>query len=176
MNDLPSPSDQPEAPPPSEPVEKPASSHGSEVQLRNIPESLPILPVRNAVFFPGSISPLTIGRTENLQLLEENLQNSKFLGLVLQRDATIETPAPDHLHKVGVLGKVIKLLRPQEGSAVILAQAERRLRLIEFSQTEPYLKAKFELLEDRLPDSDDEIWLATVRNLRDSSIKLIGLL
>ncbi len=176
MNDLRSPSDQPEAPPPSEPVEKPASSHGSEVQLRNIPESLPILPVRNAVFFPGSISPLTIGRTENLQLLEENLQNSKFLGLVLQRDATIETPAPDDLHKVGVLGKVIKLLRPQEGSAVILAQAERRLRLIEFSQTEPYLKAKFELLEDRLPDSDDEIWLATVRNLRDSSIKLIGLL
>ncbi len=175
MNDLPQQSDQPEAPPPSGPAGKPGSEQAS-VAARDIPEWLPILPVRNALFFPGSISPLTVGRPESLQLLEENLQNSKYLGLVLQRDAEIETPAPDDLYDVGVLVKVLKLLRPEENPAIVLTQVERRLRLTEFSQTKSYLKAKVELLEDRLPDADDEIWLATVRNLRDSSTRLIDLL
>src|SRR5579862_8812753 len=87
-----------------------AVSRNDESQT-TIPEVLPLLPIRNLVVFPGTVVPLTIGRASSRRMLEESLPQSKVIGLFAQRRPEQDNPGPDDLHRVGVAGLVLKLLR-----------------------------------------------------------------
>src|SRR5215813_5174838 len=140
-----------------------------------IPSVLPILPVRNMVIFPGTVIPLTVGRASSRKLLEESLPQSKIIGLFTQRNAEVDEAGPADLYAVGVAGQVLKLLRQSEDSVVIVVQALRRIGLRKFVLTHPFLKAEVETLTSVAPAGDDKTWEATVRNLRDTAVKLIEL-
>ncbi len=151
----------------------PGASGDMDRPQADMPESIPVLPLRNTIVFPGTMSPITIGRAESLQMLEESLPQSKLLGLVLQKNAEQEKPGPNDLHKVGVLAKVLKMIRQDENDAIILVQAQKRVRFLGFTQTDPYLRARVEVVEDKAPEETDELWEAAVRNLRDAAVQLI---
>ena len=144
-----------------------------------LPDLLPILPLRAHVLFPGTMAPLNIERAASRRLLDNHLPQSRMIGLVAQRNQDVDEPAPDQLYEIGVLGNVLRMMQNSEDSMLILVQVMQRIRLTDF---EPIadgergpLKARFELLDSDQPAEDDETWIATVKNLRESAHELVDL-
>ncbi len=141
----------------------------------SIPGNLPILVVRNLVVFPGTVVPLSIRRRASLKLLEESLPQSKVIGLVTQRDASIEEPSPEDLYNVGTAALVLKLIRQPDETVLLVIQALQRIVVRKTVQIFPYIRADVDVLEQKLPDKDDKEFQAMFRNLRDSALKLAEL-
>jgi ATP-dependent Lon protease len=138
-----------------------------------IPDTLPILPMRNTVVFPGTVIPLTVGRASSRKLLEESLPHTKVIGLVTQRDPQIDNPGPEDLYRIGVAGLVLKMLRQGEDKVLIVVQALRRIGLGKFVATHPFLRAEVEPLTSQPAPKDDKRWEATVRSVRNTASRLI---
>lgn len=138
----------------------------------DMPDIIPVMPLRGVVLFPGTVAPLTVERAPSRQLLEELLPTGRLLGLATQRDGDIDEPKPKDLFPVGVLGNVLRMMRQGPDQILVLIQVVERIRLTKFESQEPYLKARFEILENRFP-RDNDVWKATLRNLRESAEKFI---
>ena len=159
----------------SQPVRLTTSGSGeTEEKMPAIPSVLSILPVRSFVIFPGTVLPLTIGRTASIKLLDETLPQSKIIGLLTQRDENKEEPEPKDLYSVGTAAIVLKLLRQADNQSVAVVQGLRRFSLRKIVSTHPYLRAEVDLLETIRPAPSKE-WEATFRNLRDTAAKLFEL-
>ena len=139
---------------------------------RDIPEVIPVMPLRGVVLFPGTVAPLTVERDASRQLLDELLPTGRLLGLVTQKDADRDEPGPRDVYSVGVLGNVLRMMRQDNDQTLVLIQVVERIRLKSFESTKPYLKARFEILENRFPEEGD-VWEATLRNLRESAEQFI---
>jgi ATP-dependent Lon protease len=137
--------------------------------------TLPILPIRGLVLFPGMIVPLTIGRPSALKLVDSELPENKNLGLVTQRDEQLDHPEPSDLFRVGVSAQVVKLIRQPDGVVVLIVQVLRRIALESFVQTEPYLRAIVQSVNTVVPEGDDTELRASFNNLRRSALKLLEL-
>ncbi|NNE93556.1 MAG: endopeptidase La [Verrucomicrobiales bacterium] len=140
---------------------------------RDMPEIIPVMPLRGVVLFPGTVAPLTVERSPSQKLLEELLPTGRLLGLVTQKDAEEETPGPDGVYNVGVLGNVLRMMRQDDDTVLVLIQIVERIRFTDFLHITPYLRAKFEILENVLPVHSDEIWEASLRNFKESATQLI---
>jgi len=139
----------------------------------DLPDTLPILPIRETVVFPGTVVPLTVQREASLKLIDESLPNSKIIGVVAQRDAEKDEPTPEDLHQIGVVLVVLKLLRQPNDTVLIIGQAQRRFAIGRFVQTEPFFKAEVRALESVEPAESKE-WQAEVKNLRESALKILA--
>ncbi|MGC8743951.1 MAG: endopeptidase La [Verrucomicrobiia bacterium] len=159
----------------SEQIKKSAISLPLQEKSPKIPDVLPILPVRNTVLFPGTITPLTVGRPSSKKLLEESLGLSKFIGIFTQKNPQIENPAPSDLYSVGVAAIVLKLFRQTEEQIMIVVQALERVAIKKVLLTHPFIKAEIEILKPVPYNKDDKEFEATVNSLRSSSIKLVEL-
>jgi ATP-dependent Lon protease len=137
--------------------------------------TLPILPIRGIVLFPGMIVPLTIGRPSALKLVDSELPENKNLGLVTQRDELLDHPEPADLFLVGVSAQVVKLIRQPDGVVVLIVQVLKRIEIVSFVQTEPYLRAIVQSVDTVLPEGDDTELQASFNNLRRSALKLLEL-
>lgn len=113
-----------------------------------IPEELPILPLRDIVVFPFMIIPLVVARPSSIELIDEALKGNRIIGLFAQRDPSIEKPAKTDLREIGSAGLVLKMLKMSEGNLRILVQGLARCKLQNYTQEEPYFKAKVERLND----------------------------
>jgi ATP-dependent Lon protease len=151
------------------------AENDNEEEQNDIPGILPVLPIRGLVVFPGTVMPLTVRRPSSIKLLEESLPQSKIIALVTQRRAEQDVPGPEDLFKVGVAALVLKLLRQPDQSVLIVVQALRRIGLRNFVATTPYLRAEIDSLKSIAPPADDRQWVATVKNLKDTALKLIDL-
>ena len=140
-----------------------------------IPERLAILPMRNLVLFPGSVAPVNIGRTGSITLIEENLPKSKIVGLIAQRKADQNDPTPADLFRIGTAAVVLKLIRQNENSVVLLVHGLRRFAVRQFVQEKPYAIADIELLSPAPLASEDHEWQAAVKNLRETAAQLLEL-
>jgi ATP-dependent Lon protease len=115
----------------------------------NFPEIIPILPVRNTVLFPFSMFPLTVGRESSIKLIEEVSSNpNRVLGVITQRDPSVDGPQEVDLFTIGTLGIAAKQIRVKENNVIAVIQGLKRFRIKEFVQRQPYLKARIEILED----------------------------
>jgi ATP-dependent Lon protease len=140
-----------------------------------IPDTLPILPTRGTVIFPGTVVPLTVRRPSSLKLLEESLPHNKVIGLVAQHNADKEQPEPADLHQVGVAALVLKLVRQANDTVLVVVQALQRIRIRKVILTHPFIRAEIQLLESQRPDAGNKKFQAAVNNLRESATRLIGL-
>ncbi len=139
----------------------------------DLPEVIPVMPLRGVVLFPGTVAPLTVERKPSLQLLEELLPKGRLLGLVTQKDAELDVPGPDDLYSIGVLGNVLRMMRQNDEQTLVLIQIVERVRFTKYVAKTPYLKANFEILENKFPKVDDR-WEASLRNLRESAEQFIN--
>jgi ATP-dependent Lon protease len=140
-----------------------------------IPDVLPILPIRDMVVFPGTVVPLTIRREASLKLLDASLPESKIIGLVTQRDAVKDDPAPGDLFNIGTAGNVIKLLRQPDETILIIVQVLQRIEITRFILTHPFLKAEIRVLESSAPPAESKQWEAEIKNLRENAMRIIEL-
>ena len=153
----------------------PLLSQEDEEQINNekVPTSLPILPLRNTVLFPGVVIPITVGRDKSIQLIRESYKGDKIIGVLAQRNDKIEDPGPDDLHSVGTIARIIKQLRMPDGSTTVIIQGKKRFKVTEFLQTEPYLRAGVQDFTEIKPAPNDPQFTALVSSLKDLSSQII---
>src|SRR6202521_3474079 len=123
----------------------------------NLPEVLPILPVRDTVLFPGAVLPLTVGRDSSLALVNSLEGDEKLLGVVAQLDPRVEDPSSADLHKVGTLAKVHKTVKMPNGNVVIFLEGLQRVLITELITLRPYLRARVEAQPDITGPVDAEL-------------------
>jgi ATP-dependent Lon protease len=119
-----------------------------ETKIYNIPEILPVLPIKGGVIFPNLISPLVITTTRSAKLVDETLAGDKLVLCVTQKNPDIEEAQPEDLYSVGTVVLISKMLRFPDGTMRLLVQGLKRAKVINFTQEEPYLKAKAETVEE----------------------------
>ncbi|HKI88705.1 MAG TPA: LON peptidase substrate-binding domain-containing protein, partial [Draconibacterium sp.] len=151
----------------------PIIADGDDSELKNteVPDVLPVLPLRNTVLFPGVVLPITVGREKSLRLIKDVYQGSKLLGTIAQKDYTIDKPKSGDLFSVGTVAEILKILEMPDGSTSVIIQGKRRYQIQEFISEDPYFKAKVEPLND-LPPKNDTEFSAIVGSLKDLSIKI----
>lgn len=138
-----------------------------------LPESLPILPLRNTVLFPGVVIPITVGRDKSIQLIRDAYKGDKTIGVVSQRNDSIEDPDPTDLHQVGTIAHIIKQLRMPDGSTTVIIQGKKRFKIREFLQTDPYMRAGVETFSEIKPAKVDKEFSALVGSLKDLAVQII---
>jgi ATP-dependent Lon protease len=151
----------------------PIIADGDDADLKNveIPDVLPILPLRNTVLFPGVVLPINVGRKKSLKLIKDVYRGSRLLGTVAQKDYTIDDPETKDLFSVGTMAEILKILEMPDGSTSVIIQGKRRYAIHEFVAEEPYYKASVQPLIDISPQNDSE-FNAIVGSLKDLSIKI----
>lgn len=140
-----------------------------------IPDSLPILPLRNTVLFPGVILPITIGRNKSLKLINEVYKNDKTIGTLAQKDSKTDDPKIDDLCTVGTMAQIVRILEMPDGTTSIIIQGQRRFKVNEFVSEEPYFRARVEALDEIKPTKKDKEYEAIIGSLKDLSLRIINL-
>ena len=141
----------------------------------NIPESLPLLPLRNTVLFPGVVIPISVGRNKSIKLIKEIYKKNKILGTVAQKDANTDEPKFEELYKVGTVAQIIRILEMPDGSTSVIIQGKKRFQIEKLIKSEPYYVAGVQALEDSRPKKKDPEFEAIVGSLKDLSLKIIKL-
>ncbi len=144
-------------------------------ELNNLPDLLPILPLRNTVMFPWIIFPISVGRQSSLKLIKEAYANKTLIGAVAQRNPEDEHANIDNLYTVGTLTEVVKVLEMPDGTTSAILQGKRRFKMTSMVETEPFLKAQYQILNDVKPIEKDSEYKALVGSLKDLSLKIIKL-
>ena len=151
----------------------PIIADGEDNDLKNteIPDVLPVLPLRNTVLFPGVVLPITVGRKKSLKLIRDVYEGSRLLGTLAQKDYTIDDPKREELFSLGTVAEVLKILEMPDGSTSVIIQGKRRFSVNEFVADDPYYKASINPLNDLTSHNDSE-FNAIVGSLKDLSIKI----
>ncbi|MHB9111280.1 MAG: endopeptidase La [Thermoleophilia bacterium] len=138
-----------------------------------IPDVLPILPLRETVVFPETVTPLAVGQERSVKLIDDVLHKDKMIGLATIRNAEVETAGPDDIFEIGTAAIIHKMLKVPDGSLRILVQGIKRIRIVKYRKSDPYLIAKVEPLEDKVEMTKEVEALS--RNLQNVFTKIIGL-
>jgi len=123
----------------------------------DIPQVLPILPLRNSVFFPGGVLPLAVGRQKTIALIKDAVRDDQVIGVVTQRRAEEEDPGAADLYSMGTVARIVKLLKMGEDNYSLVVQGLARFRVLDLVQEAPYLKARIEAVEDKTSAENVEV-------------------
>ncbi len=143
------------------------------VSAFEVPDILPILPLRNTVLFPGVIIPISIGREKSLRLIKEIQKSKGVFGAVAQKDIKVDEPQADDLYSIGTVAKVIKVLEMPDNSTSVIIQGKKRFEIEEIISDEPYHMAKVNALEDEKDDKRKDEFEAVVSSIKDLSLRVI---
>lgn len=139
------------------------------------PDEMPILPLRNTVLFPGVVIPITVGRDKSIELIKDANKGSKMIGVVSQKDDKNDDPSIQDLNSIGTVASILKVLKMPEGNTTVIIQGKKKFELGEATQTEPYLKAKINKVDETFPAKNDKQFEALVSSIRDSAMQIITL-
>ncbi|MEC7618995.1 MAG: endopeptidase La [Bacteroidota bacterium] len=143
------------------------------MNLEEVPDKLPILPLRNNVLFPGVVIPITLGRDKSIKLIQDAYKGNKIIGVVSQIDSSVEEPQYADLFKIGTVAQIIRMLKMPDGSSTIIIQGKKRLKLVEELSAEPYLVAKIEEFEEKRLKKMSKESLALFDSLKDLALNII---
>lgn len=152
-----------------------ADFEGNEEQLFDIKvgDTLPVLPLRNMVLFPGVFMPISVGRKSSLKLVRAADKKNAYIAVVCQKSADIDEPALEDLHTIGTVGKVVRVLEMPDQTTTVIIQGMKRLELKSITETSPYLKGEVNIIEEELPSKDDKEFQALVETCKDLTIRYI---
>ncbi|MRR19359.1 endopeptidase La [bacterium] len=155
----------------------PILSDGDDQELEEveIPGSVPLLPLRNTVLFPGVVIPIAVGRSKSVQLVREAYRGDKLVAAVAQLDAEVEDPQVRDLNVVGTLGQVVKLLEMPDGTTTAIIQGRRRISVTSVLQTVPYMTAQVKAIPEARGGEDEKDFEVIIGSLKDLSVKIVKL-
>ena len=143
------------------------------IDQSQLPESLPILALRNAVLFPGTVFPITIGREKSMRLIEEAERTNSFIGTVPQNDLSVEEPIRDDLYNYGTVAKIVKTLEMPDGTVTAILQGFKRFELVSIYEYDPYIVGKVQYLDDFVPENDTKIRMIS-ESLKEKAMSIIS--
>ena len=152
----------------------PTADEEKEMSLSDVPDTLPILTLRNTVLFPGVVLPITVGRDTSLKLVKDSFGDDKLIGVVAQKSSETENPSPADLYEFGTVASILKLIKMPDGSKSIVIQGKRRFKISRFVQEEPYFTAKVEPVVEDLGAADIEVQ-ARMRSIKELAIQIVNL-
>jgi len=141
----------------------------------NVPDELPILPLRDTVLFPNSFMPLAVARESSVRLIDEAISGGKLIGVFTQRDATVEEPQQGDLYSLGTASHIHKMFKLPDGSLRLIVQGLARLQLDEVMSSKPYLRARVSLAPETGADAEHLEIDALLRNIRANFQQVVSL-
>ncbi len=150
-----------------------ADGEDGDLEDIEIPETVPLLSLRNTVLFPGVVLPISIGRPKSIQLIKDAYRSDRIVGTVAQKDPDTENPTYSDLHSVGTVGQIVKLLEMPDGSTTAIIQGRRRVALKELITDDPYFIARVKSIPETKPELPSKDFDAVVGSLKDLSLKII---
>ena len=142
------------------------------IEESQLPDSLPILALRNAVLFPGTVYPITIGREKSIRLIEDAEKNNTFIGAVPQNDLAVEDPREKDLYGYGTVAKIVKTLEMPDGTITAILQGYKRFELDQVVEYEPYMLGRVRYLDDIMPEIDVKIRMIA-ESLKEKAASII---
>lgn len=142
--------------------------------IEKVGDTIPILPLRNMVLFPGVALPVIIGRPKSMRLIKEAVHKKSLIGVVCQKEMGTEDPILEDLYTTGVIADIVRVLEMPDGSTTVILQGKKRFELNELTETDPYLSGKITVLEDTKPDKTDREFEALISTIKDFTIKMLG--
>jgi ATP-dependent Lon protease len=146
---------QPPATPTAEVRDTPEVEDAAETALIEIPDLIPILPLRNVVVYPLTAQPLSVGQSRSVRLVDEAVESGFTIGLVASKDPELDEPTPDDTYMVGTAANIHRLFRAPDGTIRLIVQGLERIRIVEYVETEPYLQARVEVAPDIVEDTTE---------------------
>ena len=146
----------------------------AEINNEKLPDLLPILPLRNTVLFPGVVIPITAGRDKSIQLIKDANNGDKVIGVVSQKDESVENPTLEDIHKIGTVARILRVLQMPDGNTTVIIQGKKRFEISEITQTTPYFKAVVqEVPETRASDGNKEFG-AVIDSIKELALNIIN--
>lgn len=155
----------------------PILSDGDDHELEEveIPGSVPVLPLRNTVLFPGVVIPIAVGRSKSVQLVRDAYRGDKLVAAVAQLDAEVDDPQIRDLNVMGTLGQVVKLLEMPDGTTTAIIQGRRRISIVNILQSVPYLTAQVKAMPEARGVDNEKDFEVLIGSLKDLSMKIVKL-
>jgi len=150
-----------------------SSEDEEEMNNEDLPEILPILPLRNTVLFPGVVVPITAGRDKSIKLINQTNKEGKIIGVVSQKEEGEEDPGIEDINTIGTVAKILKVLKMPDGNTTVIIQGKKRFQVAEVITTEPYLTATVRAVEEARPAKDNEEFLVIVETIKEKSLAII---
>ncbi len=144
-----------------------------EIQNESLPETLPILPLRNTVLFPGVVIPITAGRDSSVRLINDAYEGSKTIGVVAQIDEKVENPKGEDVYHIGTVARILRVLKMPDGNVTIIIQGKKRFQIDTILEEKPYITASVREVSENRPERNDKEFGAIIDSVKDLSIQII---
>ena len=148
----------------------------TEIDKSFLKETLPLLPLRNTIVFPGSTLPISVGRRKSLDLIKSLGKKQRYIGLVCQKDTSVEDPGGEDLYQTGVIAEVIRVIELGDDNFSIIVQAKKRFEWLELIQTNPFLRATYKLKHYVKASKEDKEFKAILDSIREAMLQMLHLL
>ncbi|MGI0106324.1 endopeptidase La [Salinimicrobium sp. WS361] len=144
-----------------------------EINKEDLPEVLPILPLRNTVLFPGVVIPITAGRDASIKLINEANNDTKVIGVVSQKDEKVENPTAQDINKIGVVARILRVLKMPDGNTTVIIQGKKRFEVDEVIADKPFLKARIIEVPEARPAEENEEFKAIIESIKELALQII---
>ena len=143
------------------------------LELEDLPEAVPILPLKNTVLFPGVVIPITVGRDKSIQLIKDANKGDKVIGVVAQKDQSVEDPSVLDVYALGTVAQILRVLTMPDGNTTIIIQGKKSFEIEQVLTEEPYIKAKIKNVVEEKNLQDTSEFSAIVDSIKDLALKII---
>ena len=144
------------------------------LEKENLPDSIPILPLRNTVLFPGVVIPITASRDKAIELINDANKSDKKIGVVAQIDKNIDDPKPIDLYKIGTVAKILRVLKMPDGNITVIIQGKKRFKIDKFLNIKPYLTASIQNIKEDSKLKKSKEFNLIIESIKDLALKIIN--
>ncbi|MFT7035982.1 MAG: ATP-dependent Lon protease [Cyclobacteriaceae bacterium] len=151
------------------------SEDNEEISQENLPDFIPILPLKNAVLFSGVVIPITVSRQKSIRLVKKAYRGDRLIGVAAQKNLQADDPVEADIYRVGTLAKIIKMIVLPDGNTTIIIQGKSRFEIQKVIKENPYMTAKVKIIKENYPNEKKKETIAIVQSLKDSAKKILKL-
>ena len=144
-----------------------------EMNREELPDSIPVLPLRNTVLFPGVVIPITAGRGKSIALIKDANNGTKTIGVVSQKDEEVENPKAEDINRLGTVARILRVLQMPDGNTTVIIQGKKRFEIEEIISEEPYMKATIREAAEERPEKSNVEFDAIIESIKELAFKII---
>ena len=143
------------------------------ISKESLPVTLPILPLKNTVMFPGVVIPITASRDKSIKLIKDSNKKDKLIGVVSQIDSKVQSPTLSDVHPTGTVAKILRVLKMPDGNVTVIIQGKKRFSIEQITSEDPYITARIKEIQELKPEKNDKEFSATIESIKDIALKII---